>query len=249
MPKRYAKRKSRPIRRFKRRQYKRKLRFSKKYNPKINFFKRYCGSFEALTAVGGANTLSFGGSGDTLTFGLPAAAGLYYSSLALTFGLSDLPNYTEYTALFDQYKILGVAVRLFPLWNSVETPQGPSSPGGIGTILHSVIDLDDNTAPGASSGGIDALRQYKSYKAHNMAYLKKGMWSRYCRPKILSGVYNGVSLVSAGTNRSQWLDCSTPTVPHYGLKFIFETNTLAATAQTLQFKIEAKFYLAFRGQV
>lgn len=242
---------------YKRKMYKKKNYRKKKYNSNnkmvplkkdMHLFKRYAGAFSQSSASSAGATFTF--SGSTITLGVPATAGVHYYSLSLSFDLANVAAYTEFTALFDYYKINGVAFRIFPMFNSVETYQGASSPGGLGCVLHSVIDLDDSNVIPASETGVNQMREHRNYKAHNMAYIKKGMWTRYLRPKANLGIWDGSTIVNGGgVLRSNFIDCARATIPHYGLKMIYELSTSAAVAQNLIFKVESKFYLTFKGQI
>lgn len=148
---------------------------------------------------------------------------------ATGFQLSSLPNYTEFTALFDMYKITGVKVTYMPRANSAEagTNQGLVK-------FFSVIDYDDTTAPTA----INDLLQYESLKVSNSSRDH----TRFLKPKIARAIYqSGVSTAYGAS--TGWIDCDNASVPHYGLKYALQQ--LPSGNQSFDVKIT--YYLAFKN--
>lgn len=227
----------------KKRPYRRYIKFNRNgFNYNMNFIKRYTGAFTVNLATS-AGTSSFTGS--TLSLVTPAVAGTNFYTFGFGFKLSDLPSYSEIQNMYDVYKIVGVALRIFPLFSDSSTAT-TGSVQGMGTVIHSVIDLDDGAAPTASEAGVSALREYgNSYKCHNMLMTKK--WSRYVRPRTIGLlVDNAGANVQAQSNKAGWVDCAQPNIMHYGIKCIIETNTFSAVALSMSFKVEAKYYIKAR---
>lgn len=147
---------------------------------------------------------------------------------ALQFALSQVPNNGEFTALFDQYKINGVRVRLSPRANSAEigTNQGLIK-------MFTAIDYNDITAPTA----INDLLQYENCKAtsSNREHV------RYLKPKVEKAVYQSALVTGYGAGTA-WIDTANPSVPHYGLKFALQQ--LPAGNQS--YDVQVTYYLAFK---
>lgn len=148
---------------------------------------------------------------------------------ALIGQLNQVPGYTEFTALFDQFKILAMKIRLSPRANSSEvgTNQGIVK-------LFSAIDYDGGTAPTV----IADLLQYESLKTTKSTQDHV----RYFKPRFNSPT------ITAGSNRPGrgWLDCDTAAaVAHHGLKLVLQQ--LPAGAQS--FDIYVTYYLAFKNVV
>lgn len=216
-----------------------KYKKSKKYSR--NFFaKRWAGNFTILQTQGAGQNTSL--STSTFLMAIPAAAGIYMYAAAWAFKLNDLPGYSEYQSLYDQYKITGVQFKLIPLFNSVST-----AGNAVAAVLHSVVDIDDITAPLASTTGIDDLRQYqKSYRTSNM--ISGRSITRFIRPNIMLPGYDyGTTLSKAMSKKSDWIDSANPDIAHYGFKFIVEAYNYTAVASTLAYKVELKYYLTLKN--
>jgi len=228
-------------------QYKKKRAYKAytKSNFNMYFTKRYTGGFSVSTA---ASAGAIGSVGSTWSIVTPAVAGTNFYSMSMLFRLADLPGYTEFQAMYDMYKIVGVALRIFPLFSDSNTAT-TGSVQGLGLVIHSVIDLDDAGVPAASDAGVNALREYgQSYKCQNL--LNTGKWSRYFRPKTAGYLVDsaGVSQLAA-VNKQMWVNSAQPSIAHYGVKVVIETNTFSALALSASFKMEAKFYIKLKGQI
>lgn len=160
--------------------------------------------------------------------GFLAGSTLLDTFSSIQFTLSQVPNVTEFTNLFDCYRINGVKVKLMPRANSAEigTNQGMIK-------LFSTIDYDDATVPTA----ITDLLQYETLKTTS----SNREHTRYFKPKIAKTVFQ-TSLASGYSQGTGWLDCDNTAVPHYGLKLALQQ--LPAGAQS--YDVQVTYYLAFK---
>lgn len=159
---------------------------------------------------------------------------------ALSFNLNALPNSSEFTSLFDQYKIMKVKLRWIPFGDSVNMPiatmTGTSSLVSPGGPLITVIDYDDNTAPTAAAD----LLQYQTSK---VTPIPKPL-SMTIRPKFATEIYR--SAVSTGYGaRSGWLDTASSDIPHYGVKYYM--NAPSALSSSYTYQVWAEVTLALKG--
>lgn len=141
---------------------------------------------------------------------------------ANSFALSDVPNSTEFTALYDQYKIKGVSFKLYPRFNSVDQNL---SGGRIWTVL----DYDDSNLPGS----INELCQYQNVKCTNTSTVH----SRYLKPQ-----FNLIAGTANIPQRQHWLDVATPAVPYRGIKGIIEP-----TSASVAYDCKLTYYLALKN--
>lgn len=154
---------------------------------------------------------------------------------ALSFKLADLPNYTEYTNLYDEYRIKAVKVMFLPTLNSNVELETSGTSSSLTTIpsLYTWIDNDDNTAPTAITQG----QQFQSFKCHG---LLDRMRQRSLVPECSTALYSG-TFTSYGQVKNQWIDNNSPSVVHFGLKFgIINCSNNGA------FDVVLTYYLEFR---
>lgn len=188
-----------------------KTRYTKITNVKndVHYFKRFC---YKTTITGDVSRTAKG---------------------AITFSLSDLPNLSEFSNLFDYYKLSGVKLRFTTLLDS-------NSQTGLNSYfpkMYYAYDYDDSVAPNNS----DDLRQRAGCKIRWL--LPNRSHGIFIRPKYLNQIYNGVS-TGYQLGKQGWLDMSDSGAPHYGLKYVIENlnNDLGQQVQ-----VEATYYFSMRG--
>lgn len=152
----------------------------------------------------------------------------------LTFRIANLESSTDFTSLYDQYKIKGVSIKVIPLSDSATA----QSSGFIPT-LYWRTDNDDSAAP-ANEG---EMRQAQDVKTMRLTG-PRSIYIPY--PKSVVDV-NGTANAYAA-NASRWINCADTTVFHHGLKMWFKNVDLRAQPNTITaFRIEVMYYLLFRG--
>lgn len=199
----YRKKRSYGRKRNYRQRFKRTYRYSKR-GQKLFLFKRFC-DYGELTISNATNT---------------------YASY--NFSLVDLPSYTEFTSLYDMYKINAVKLTFLPqVTNSISS--GAVNNPNASSRFFSVIDYNDGSAPTS----IDELRQYHSCRMTPILRKHK----RYImKPKILDS--NGFSI-------SPWMSTASPSANYYGLKIAVEPMDSTSTT-TMIYTVEAKIYMSFK---
>lgn len=145
------------------------------------------------------------------------------------FSLNDLPSASEFTNLYDMYKINCVKITFLPQQTSsisIGTINNPNA----SSRFFSVIDYNDATAPTS----IDELRQYQSCRMTPILRKHKRI---IFKPKILDS--NGFSI-------SPWLStASAPGANYLGLKIAVEPMDSTSTLSMI-YTVEAKFYMSFK---
>ncbi len=138
---------------------------------------------------------------------------------------AQVPNYTEFTGLFDQWCIDKVDVMLVPTYTNsnlsaaVVTAQLP-------TIVH-CIDDDDSAAATKTD-----IQQYANCK---YTQLLTGFTDpkpiRSFRPKPAIAVFQQGATFAYGsvTPGPKWIDVAYPTVPHYSVKGALDNANVASS--------------------
>jgi len=144
---------------------------------------------------------------------------------AVSFSLSNFDNYTEFTGLFDQYKIDELEVWLEPQISqaTVLTNTG---------LLCTAIDLDDANAP----------TTFGALEDKQTALTTNGQDGHYHRwvPHIAIAAYSG-AFTSFSNAPSQWIDSASASVQHYGLKF-----GLTATSVVVNYNLQVRAKVSFK---
>jgi hypothetical protein len=145
-------------------------------------------------------------------------AGSYAGSLiadatgALSFTLSQLPNVSELTTLFDQYRVERLEYTFYPSYTM-------GTPANTSTCIITAIDYDDATVPAS----VGALYQYENAQTRS-GYIP---FTESFKPHVAMAAYSG-AFTSYANRKSQWIDSASTGVIHYGLKFVIPQNFTAA---------------------
>jgi hypothetical protein len=132
------------------------------------------------------------------------------TTFAYTFTLAGFPDSTDFTNLFDQYRIGIVRVAFFP--------QGAAS-AVINSTLGTAIDYDD------SASGL-SLGQLEEYSTFQLNSLQKTFWRTF-QPMAAQAAYSGVFTSFNRMPASTWIDCGSPSVLYYGLKGQIPASTIS----------------------
>jgi hypothetical protein len=153
--------------------------------------------------------------------------------LAFYFALNNMPNYTDFTNLFDSYSILEAVVTFLPFATSTASTAVTSSfPGYIGTWL----ETNDASLPANMSEG----QQYESFQ-RNVATVP---FARVVRPRSAVAAYSG-TFTSYANKYGQWIDTASPAVQFYGLKSVITGSTYATSTKV--YEVEATITVKFRS--
>lgn len=165
---------------------------------------------------------------------------IYASPLGDTFGsyvfkLSDVPGYTEFTALYDMFRINKVLLNIEPTWNA--TDANSTSTLTYAPDVHSVIDYNDS----ANAGSLNELREYSTYKRTRQGRCHK----RIITPAIQTQAYETLTTSAYTPKFRQWLSTDDATSPHYCIKYALDKT---ATGQTnFTFRVYATYYLEMKA--
>jgi len=145
-----------------------------------------------------------------------------------TYQLTDLPAYTDFTNLFDQYRIVKVKLDYFPRYT------GNMTSTGLYSLLTYAVDSTDVSVPVNKN----EVLQYDSYKTVQ-AYRP---FSVTLKPAPSVAMYQSLATTGYGPKQGSWVDCKSPGVQHYGMKWVFECNS--GTAMGID--VKATYWCEFR---
>lgn len=159
-------------------------------------------------------------------------AGTYGNGFSLNFMLSQLQNYTDFTNLFDRYKLTGVKVTF--LYQISEATAGGAQ---VLPTINYGVDYDDNSAPTS----LDVMKQKQNTKRKILSANRP--FSIFVKPKHINALLGipGASptTVLANSTNVGWLNCEYPSIAHTGLKFWVQDLYSGATATTtIQSKLD-----------
>ena len=166
------------------------------------------------------------------------------------FGLSscfnDIITPTDFTNLFDQYRIDSVSLYL----KMVSNPNASQILNGTGTAaatnyyptLWYCTDKDDVQFFNCNLANI----KQKQRARHVVMYPNKEFRCKYT-PTVLFNAYDaGGSTGQVNSKKRQWVEAAITTVPHYGFKGVFDFEGLTTPAQQWHFKLTAKYKFSMK---
>jgi hypothetical protein len=155
--------------------------------------------------------------------GAPTGAGASFG-LAISFSLDQLPNYTDFTNLFDHYSIDRIELAAVP---------------GVATIqIASCLDLDDAVAP----TGIADILERQGASVTTVGQQSYQQWRRSFVPRMpIEGPTAGPQMAPLGTK----VDTADPSVQYFGYKFWLTPADVLRTSAYTGWYFVATYHLRF----
>lgn len=129
---------------------------------------------------------------------------------SIQFIVSALDNFTNLAAVFDQYRIDMIECWILPQLTEVVAPSGGSS------FYITTVDVDDAATPTSFA----QLTGYPNAQVSNGTMTHYHRW----RPQFAVAAYSGA--FTSYSSSTGWLDCGSPGVNYYGLKFASQTASV-----------------------
>lgn len=177
----------------------------------------------------------------------PYALTTGYLGMGMQFALTDLPNFAEFTTLFDQFRINKIVLKF--IWAGTGL-SGIEATNNVmfGPSFIYTPDRDDSVAPASSQAGANTIREYARSKEYYFGQQNKRVCTVVIKPSILASNYLTAVTTGYTIKYNQWVDMANAALPHYGLKGIFiDRQTVAggaAPAAVLYFECEATYYIS-----
>jgi len=158
------------------------------------------------------------------------------------FQLDEIVNVNEFTVLFDRYRIDCVICK-FQLITNPDASYLPNS-----TVANSnnfypklwwYVDPDD-----ANPLTLSQIKERQNVKCRVMR--PNSVISVRVRPAVLLQTYRTALTTGYAPKYKTFIDCGTPDVPHYALKFVLDCNGVAAAVTGMAMRLEKRFYFTMR---
>lgn len=157
-----------------------------------------------------------------------------------SFGLDQLPNYQEFSALFDQFRIRRVMMK----FRLVQPPEASNTPATSQFFpdIYTTVDHDDASVP----GDIDTVLSYGKCKR---GILKPNYWFRYaCYPTCAMQLYRtGTTTAYAPMKNGAWIDLGYPNTPYYAVKGAISNEAAGVTSAPLNIEVHLVMTVQFKN--
>lgn len=165
--------------------------------------------------------------------------------LGLKFSLQDVPNASEFTTLFDQYRIKSVAVKMTPIWNNAEASEiDANDPTEAQNMVATYVYDFDNISSVLS---IDEFNQYQ--RRHQKTLAGTRSKNMYVKPRAQVRVLtSGGNSTNALSSALQWQDCIDDSVPYYGIRMLVKPiNIQYNPSDNFVLRLDFTYVLQFKN--
>lgn len=175
-------------------------------------------SYQGFTTPSGASVY-----GNGLSFIYTLAGPIVTGSVAFATTV-PMPNVSEFTSLFDQYKIKRIKVRMIWTNNVTNSSAAAGTLTGIANpIVQIATDLDDGVPPATNT----SLMEREDTRF--LAFDSTGPKSYSVTPKYAMAASIGGASATLGAQGSNWINVSSDTVQWFGTKLWMEPQSSGAT--------------------
>lgn len=140
--------------------------------------------------------------------------GINSSLGAIIFSLDALPSYTDFTNLFDMYRIGRISIQYNPEYTELTDAALVSN--AVNVFFNSVIDLNDPSTPTT----VDEILQYQQLSSTRITKQHKRSWC----PTILMGGLTPCSCFLPTVNPSEQHLCFKYAIPPTGVAMVFRAR-------------------------
>lgn len=162
-------------------------------------------------------------------------------SAACTHAISDINNINNFTAMYDAYRLNSVTVTIEYLSNSVAVNAGYVLP-----TFYMYWDQDDATIP-PNLRSILGKQGVKKWQPTASRLQKRFTF----KPQLAVGVESDAAGVTTNVvipGRTNWIDCSTPRVPHYAFKIYCQDFAAAGSVNAWNLvRLHYTYNVSFRS--
>lgn len=175
---------------------------------------------------------------------LALAANLGSVAKAFNFNFAEIVNNTEFTNLYDQYRIdfVTVSIAWSPKTTIALAPNNLAQP--LYPIIYYCKDYDDNAVP-------TSLTSFKEKgNLRHFRLLPNRIHKIHVKPAVQKMLINQIGVpgaaitfadVSTGPVWNKKVDCNNPTLPHLGLKMMCEYVNATSALGGLNFEVMYHF--------
>lgn len=156
---------------------------------------------------------------------------------------SNINGFSEFAALFDEYKINAIKVTFRPSYDSVNAPTAAGAVAQPQAYAHVVVDPESTVIPSGiySQANLNTFLENSGVKTYTL----NRPFSVYFKPKCLSQVLGGGT--GSKIERPGWLRTSDPTVNHRGFHMFIQQNAMLQTNTNVRLDQYVTVYAQFRN--
>lgn len=160
------------------------------------------------------------------------------SPYATSFSLDSSADYSEFTALYDQYRITEVKMHFFPMSTSIINTTISTAPVNFCPRVVVCADYDDSSTPSS----FNQLRQYSTARVYSAI----DRFTYAIKPALSVAAYETVSTTAYAPSWGLWVSTADPNAKYYGFKGYMENTGASGPDGAFGFRVEAEFTIECR---
>lgn len=174
------------------------------------------------------------------TFGTGTTDGFWRYAV---YNLAQLPNVSEYQALFDEYKINAIKVTFRPRYDNVASD---SAAGGTPqAYAHYFIDPASTVTPSGTYSQAN-LNTFLENSGVRTATLNRP-FSVYFKPKVQTLASSTAATPVAAVQKGTWMKTSEPAVLYRGFHIYLQQNAMYTTNGNISLDMFVTYYMTFKN--
>ena len=155
-----------------------------------------------------------------------------------TSSLSELPNFTEFTGLFSQYKLNGLTLKMFPSYSQVVSTDAAVASNNI------IITVWPNTTGTPLTAAFTKAELNEIQRKRQWMFPLNRPTSIYMPLKQLNSIYNSTINTDYTVVKPRYISTTETTTPHYGMNVhIAKVDGSTFSTNSARLKIFEKIYL------
>ena len=165
-----------------------------------------------------------------------------WSGAQFVFRLDKLPDFSEFNAVFTQYRINGVKMTFIPMLDGVDANTQINSTVNYVTVPRVYTFVDRDSQPNIASE--NAFIQHSDL---NIVKDPMHAFTLYVsRPAVSQGLQTTASVAYSGVKGGEWISCDSPSVSHYG-GCVGGVIPFTGGSKAIAYSVICTYYLQFRG--
>lgn len=163
----------------------------------------------------------------------------------MDFNFNELVNYSEFTALFDSYRIDRVEVTFQLVTNAYSTQQINSTSAQTTNWFPKIWVVPDYDGPSATVDTLAQIKERQNLKCFVLEPNKMKKVTVYPKPLVQTYTVGGTS---GKAPKRMILDTAHVDVPHYGLTYVYDSLGIdPSNSVPFRVAVEKKFYFTMFG--
>jgi len=167
--------------------------------------------------------------------------------LTMYFQFNQLTNYTEFTGMYDQYRIEKVMLK----FHLISNPDAVVPPTTLPVTTQNVTNWYPRLwyAPDYDDKAVDAISDFKQKATTKTLIMQPNKdYTFWCKPAVQVEAYQSAGTTGYCPSWGKWINLADTAVEHYGWKWALDCEGLTPGAsQPFKVRVNACYYFTCKG--